>query len=427
MNKAELSAKWGKYCDTNQLVDDVRDLLVANHHRNTEHGVCKLLDKFFTNKENLIKLFTSSNHYIGNLRISTKQSFERQISYGDISNFFYKHRSEFWPDTLTTKKDDDGKEMMDYMVADAKFCNLSDIVGNKALTEMAEHLRQFRNDGVTCKSYNYNQESSNYVSFFRNNCYSTVQYDYKPSLIKDAPSFKAGMKTSRAFNAFCHYYGFDKRETYNKTFAQYADLVSALKRNMDFVISLNPLDYLTMSNGVSWHSCHNIAGGGWKGGCLSYMLDGTSIITYVVSDINSDEKIHNIPKFYRQMIHYDDGMFMQNRLYPQGNDGSTDLYNKFRGFVTEEFNGILSTDGNWHVEEGTEPCARHVNSDGVHYRDYRTNSRCNIFYPLSLGNKANAMLDKRMTVGHAGICCYCGCEYTEAGRLSHGNCIITER
>lgn len=421
MNKAELSAKWGKYCDTNQLVDDVRELLATYSHRNTEHGVCKLLDKFFTNKENLIKLFTSSNHYIGNLRISTKQPFERQISYGDISGFFYKHRGEFTSNRPFVKVDDNGKTMMEYMKADAKFCNLSDIVNNKALMEMAEHLRQFRNDGVTCESYNYNQQINSYLAFFRDNTFSTVQRDYMPIYSKKAPSFKVGMKMSRAFNAFCNYYGFDKRETYNKSFAEYADLVSALKRNMDFVISLNPLDYLTMSNGVSWHSCHNIAGGGWKGGCLSYMLDATSMITYVVGNIKSDPKIHNIPKFYRQMVHYDDGMFMQNRLYPQGNDGATDLYNKFRGFVTDEFNEILGTDGNWNVVEGSGACQHHVYSEGVHYRDYHSNSRCNVFYPHA---KANAMLHKRMTVGHSGICCYCGCEYTEASRLSHSNCTI---
>lgn len=423
MNKAELSAKWGKYCDTNTLVDDVMELLRVNGHRSSVHGVCKLLDAFFTNKEPLIKLVASSNHYIGNLRISTKQSFDRNINGNDIRNFFYYHGKEFVSDTPYSRVDDDGKQMLDYMKADAKFCNLSDIVGNKSMIEMIDKLRQFRADGVTVASFNRNQEINNYIAFFRQHPYSTVQYDREPVYDKKAPAFKTGMKTSRAFNAFCHYYGFDKRDTYNKSFATYADLVSALKRNMDFVISLNPLDYLTMSNGVSWHSCHNIADGGYKGGCLSYMLDETSLITYVVFDINSDAKIHTIPKYYRQMIHYKDDMFMQNRLYPQGNDGASDLYERFRGFVTEEFNEILGIEGDWDVEDGPNSCRGHVSSAGVHYRDYNYNNRCNIFYPHS---KASTASNTVMIVGHEGICCHCGRSFTESGRLSHRECTVRE-
>ena len=150
------------------------------------------------------------------------------------------------------------------------------------------------------------------------------------------------------------------------------------------------------------------------------MLDTTSIITYVVEDIASNAKPHEIPKYYRQMIHYHDGMFMQNRLYPQANDGATDLYSKFRGFVTEEFSEILGVEGNWNIEEGPRSCNDHVRSTGVHYRDYLYNSRCNIFYPAS---KANSINLKVMTVGHEGICTHCGHAYTECGRLAHyGSC-----
>lgn len=419
MNKLDLFSKWGKYCDTNQLVDDVMELVHTYGHRNTVHGVCSLLDKFFTNKESLIQLLASSNHYIGNLRISTKQSFERSLDYTALRNFFWQHSHEFCDYHPRSQVDDDGKVMMDYMKADAKTVSLFDLADSEPLKEMVAKLRQFRNDGTTVESFNYNEQINRYINFFKGHPYSSIQYDYEPDLDKKAPSFKAGMKTSRAFNAFCHYYGVDKRDTYNKSFAKYADLVSSLKRNMDFVISLNPLDYLMMSNGVSWHSCHNIQAGGWKGGCLSYMLDNTSIITYVVEDINSNPKIHLIPKNYRQMIHYSDGMFMQNRLYPQGNDGATDLYNRFRGFVIEEFNEILGNDSDWDVEEGSRVCCDHVRSSGVHYRDYHSNDRCNIFYPHA---KANSMARQIMRIGHEGICLHCGREYTEANRLSHSTC-----
>ena len=419
MNKAELSEKWGKYCDVNQLVDDVMSLLTVNRHRNTEHGVCKLLDKFFTNKETLIKLLSTSSHYIGNLRIKATHNFERAINYIDIRNFFYNHEREFMLNESLQRVDADGKAMMEYMKADAKFVNLFDIVDNKSMMEMRDKLFQFREDGVTVASYNRIYQHKRYLAYFRGSTSSFMQDDFIPCLDKNAPTLKAGTKTSRAFGTFCRYYGLDKKPTYNKTYAQYSDLVSPLKRKMDFVISLNPLDYLMMSNGVSWHSCHNIADGSHKGGCLSYMLDHTSMVTFVVENIDSNSSIHLIPKNYRQMIHYNDGLFMQNRLYPQANDGATDLQAQFRGYVTEEFAEILGVESNWDVEQGSNACRSHVESIGAHYRDYLSGYRTHIFYPHS---KATDIAYKMMTVGHNGVCTYCGNEYTECGRLAHAHC-----
>ena len=419
MNKAELNEKWSKYCDVNQLVDDVRVLLTTHNHRNTEHGVCTLLDKFFANKESLIQLISTSSHYIGNLRIKATHSFDRAINYVDIRNFFYEHEEEFMLGECLQRVDADGKAMMEYMKADSKFINIFDAVDNKAMMEMSAKLRQFREDGVTVASYNRIYQHQRYLAHFKGFTHYAMQEDFIPVLDKKAPTLKAGTKTSRAFGAFCRYYGLDKKPTYNKTYAKYADLVSPLKRNMDFVISLNPLDYLMMSNGVSWHSCHNIRDGSYKGGCLSYMLDHTSLITFVVEDINSNSSIHLIPKNYRQMIHYKDGMFMQNRLYPQANDGATDLYSAFRGYVTEEFTEILGVESNWDVEQGSNACRNHVDSIGAHYRDYLSGFRTHIFYPHS---KATDIAHKIMTVGHHGMCTYCGHEYTEWNRLAHSNC-----
>ena len=149
------------------------------------------------------------------------------------------------------------------------------------------------------------------------------------------------------------------------------------------------------------------------------MLDQTSLITFVVEDINSNAKIHLIPKNYRQMLHYGDGLFLQNRLYPAENDGATNLQAKFREFVTEEFAEILGVDGEWQVESGARVCSEHTMSRGVHYKDYTSGFRTHIFYPRA---KASEMVHKKIVVGSDGICPKCGREYSYASRLSHGNC-----
>ena len=47
MMKAELKERWGIYCDTDKLVDDMMALLTKYHHRNTEHGVGEILNTYF--------------------------------------------------------------------------------------------------------------------------------------------------------------------------------------------------------------------------------------------------------------------------------------------------------------------------------------------------------------------------------------------
>ena len=438
MNKNDLKQKWSKFCNTDKLVDEVCNMYTQNGHPNSIHGVCVMLDKFFTQKEPLIEMFIGSKNYIGNLRIATKREFDRNISSSEISNFFYTHLKDLDAIKMLEYVDENGKTFFDYFPTGKNAYNINNLPSVKEQNARRKIREKFTmvngKDFATNESYGKFDDFNYFMEEFKYLAKTTLPRDIVLRRNDDTPVLKKGTKTSRAFNAICHHYGVDKFNPtevsvndengnqigtrtvypYNKIFAAYADLVSDIKRKMYFVISLNPLDYLTMSNGVSWKSCHNIYDGCYKGGVLSYMLDNTSMVTFVVNEL--DEPIYEQPKFYRQMFHYSEGMFMQNRLYPQGNDGATDLYEKFRGFMTEEFNELLHADGNWEMEAGTRACKSHVHSDGNHYKDYHSNNSCNIFYPIASKNRLRYHI---MTVGHNGICAKCGKPYSVSGRLSH--------
>ena len=154
--------------------------------------------------------------------------------------------------------------------------------------------------------------------------------------------------------------------------------------------------------------------GQYCGGTLSYMLDSTSIITYVVSkggDAQDDGKI------YRNMFHYGANALIQGRIYPQGNDGSTDLYAKFRNFMHEEMSKMLDLgDDTWEVEGGTRACCNHSYSSGYYYRDYGHFAYCNVSYPK---NSRPGV----MNIGHNGICPCCGREITSSSAISHMSCM----
>lgn len=432
MTKQELSEKWSKYCNTDKLVDDAIELLINNGHRCSEHGVCILFDTYFTNKEPLIKLFMTSKHYIGDMRIAVAKEFDRDIDKKEIRRFFNNIYDKLHTDDMLEYTDKKGKTMFDCLLTGKKTFNIADLPNTTAQKKKLTEMQQFNLESrTTVDSYKKSREFWQYMIYFRNTLCSTIPNDYQ--VVAKAPILKAGTKTSRAFNKVCTYYGVDKlhpetvtieeNETtvektiypYNKVFAEYADMVSTLKRKMQFIISLNPLDYLTMSNGVNWKSCHNISDGCYKAGTISYMLDTTSIITFVVEKINND--IHKIPKVYRQMYHYKDNLFVQSRLYPQGNDGATNLYDKFREHVIKEFSSLIKANGEWTYERGTRACTTHINSIGKHYHDYEYNNDCGIFYPT---NKRSDICGLVMTVGHRTICVNCGREFDERARyLAH--------
>ena len=429
MNKRELNTKWSKYCNTNKLVDDAVALLREYGHNATEEGVCAMLDKYFTNKEPLIKMFATSKSYIGDMRIAVEREFFRAVNSNDVYRFFGNIGAKFYLNEFLRDKNEDGKTIFDYLITGKKMVDIDGLPNQKQQKERIAAIGQFNYDTFkTNKSHNELSDFYAYVDFFRNMTSPTVVKDYQWKA--NTPLLKKGTKTSRAFNAVCTHYGIDKLhpETkvingvtktvypYNKAFAEYSDLVSDLTRKMQFIISLNPLDYLTMSNGVNWVSCHNIRSGGCMGGTMSYMLDNVSIITFVVDKIEGD--IHKIPKVYRQMYHYENNLFIQSRLYPQGNDGATNLYDKFREYVIDEFTELLGIEGEWRSVVGNRSCNEHAKSatGSHHYPDYLYNKSTGIFYPV---NNEPSIRRHTMTIGCQPVCVKCGKILRDAGRLTH--------
>ena len=427
MNKKELGAKWAKYCNTDKLVDDAINLLRENKHNASEHGVCTLLDIYFTQKEPLIKLFMTSKNYIGGMRIAVVKEFERQVDSNDVYYFFQGVNTRFHLKELLKFMDSEEKTIWHYLCVGKNVVSIADLPSKEEQKEKIQNVKKFDlHNFATIESNRAYCDFYRYVRFFSSEPYSTLRRNFSISTA-NTPELKMGTKTSRAFNKVCVHYGIDKLapETktvngkektvypYDKAFAEYSDLVSNLTRKMHFVISLNPLDYLTMSSGVNWISCHNIKSGGAMGGTLSYMLDTTSMITFVVTELEGD--IHRIPKVYRQMYHYENNLFIQNRLYPQGNDGATNLYDKFRGFMIEEFSELLGAD-DWKHVIGRDACKSHIISVGVHYPDYNYNKGISIFYPR---NNEPSVRNHVMTIGHEGICVNCGKQYSRGSMLAH--------
>lgn len=434
MFKADLKARWGMYCDTDKLVDDMMALLNKYRHDCTEYGVCKILDVYFTNKKDLIDMFKTSENYVGNMRICVDVEMERNTAPSAI-----KHFCEEFPGKVEAKSvfykyvDENGKSLEDYSRTGVKRFKARQLCYGSIGTTFTDNVAnrsKFNGNGVFIPS----------VKEYDNFWYMIYGFRFSrgakldPATIDELTQYKingkfvAGMKTSRAFNRVCSIYGVDKLPNYNKLFAEYADMVSGLKRKLKFYISLNPLDYLTMSFGNSWSSCHTIDkknqrgmpnsySGMHCGGTMSYMLDGSSIITYVHTKATED---HEEGKLYRNMFHFNNGTLVQGRVYPQANDGATDLYKTFRRFMQIELTKLMGLNADDWVRR-TTACYENVASYGVHYRDYEHFDGCSVSYPREMPNAASNIV----IVGHSRICPWCGYEVSDnegSGYLHHANC-----
>ena len=434
MTKEELSTRWGSYTDTDKLVDDIRALLTHYSHRNTEHGVCKMLDTYFTNKEPLIRLLKGVDGFDENLRLITTKDFDRVTDINVIQTFLNRFiNTIITSGMLVTNVDKDGKTFKDYLKTGIPRFNISQLEDRnfvKTFNEIQSYLSAFDSNGNLIESVRRKDKWVSIMYIFDGISKSSLDEERASEICKklDSKKYAAGLKTSRAFNRVCEEFGVTAHKDYNKKFAEYADMVAGGTRKLDFVVSLNPYDYLTMSFGNSWSSCHTIDKGNLRGmpnnysgqycgGTISYMLDKTSIITYVV-DKGADPQTSG--KIYRNMFHYEDGLLVQGRVYPQGNDGATDLYTTFRTYMHDVLNDAINpTDTIWeHLIRGN--CGSYTYSDGAHYKDYQNYSSCNV------SRLNNGTHNETVHIGHYGICPYCGERFTSSNTLAHSSCTIRE-
>lgn len=418
MNKANIQEKWGRYCDTDSLVDTMMRLFTKYKIRNTEHGVCKMLDTYFTNKQPLIDLFAKSPNYVGNMRIVLDIEMERAVDGNEVDAFCKTFMEKVKADSVILKMvDSEGKTREDYLTNLG--CKLTpDEFSKKETKKLIESISSFAPNGATTESVH----NSELLQSFFQRCfgnYHLTTVDRECSLVRCAKeslptpvTLPHGMKTSRAFNKVCNTYGIDLLPNYNKLFAKYADMVSDLKRKLKFFISLNPLDYLTMSFGVSWQSCHNLRAGGWRGGTVSYMLDSTSFITFVHNEIPTKCEEG---KIYREMFHYYNGNLIQSRIYPSSNDGARDLYDFFGSLVCAELAKLENKTNLWD-RRNTYNEDYIKGNQSAQYPDY-SHHITNAHYMLE-GSKRAAI-----TIGAQRICAYCGKPLVNygCGALAHNS------
>lgn len=178
---------------------------------------------------------------------------------------------------------------------------------------------------------------------------------------------KSGMKTSRAMNKIFTFFGINNHKDYNAVFAQYADSPNPLKAVRKTALSIHLCDFLLMSNGTGWRSCHMIPDGEYSAGVLSYMNDNVSMVFYTFNKDYSEGEIFRADKITRTIFCYENGMLLQSRLYPKDEDIS--LRENQRALVQDALAKCLDMPNLWSKKSEYEQYV-YSHPDHTQYPDY---------------------------------------------------------
>jgi len=226
--------------------------------------------------------------------------------------------------------------------------------------------------------------------------------------------FKVHMnqKRSRVVGKFCRMFGVDQCEGYEQEFAKFGDALNPLKVSRYTVISVNPADFVMMSNGTSWRSCHNpdketYSGCNCSGG-ISHALDTSSIIMYTVHpDYEGD--LQMAPKVDRCVFFVDEkhNHFVQSKVYPDGSQQKSDEFREIFQMVWSQCTGEPNL---WKCERGTDDSIIQLGYNATCYPDFDCCGRNIIVHFYQSG--ADKETFELIEAGAEPICVECGCNHS---------------
>jgi len=220
---------------------------------------------------------------------------------------------------------------------------------------------------------------------------------------------------------------------WNYQYAQFCDGVNPTVTKGTAVISVNPIDFWTMSFGYHWASCHTIDkenrrrnehnySGCYCGGTESYMGDKASIIFYFLPDTFNGDHPELEDKIKRCVFYLGEDKLIQSRVYPDGRDGGDkSLAGDIRAIMQKVVAQLWDVPNYWDLAKGNRACREVTRSYGPHYRDYEHYSDCNVSYLKRIDGYKNV---NRISIGTDRIICpSCGEAHYSEENIFCGRCL----
>lgn len=253
------------------------------------------------------------------------------------------------------------------------------------------------------------------IQWLANYPYKFIDTDMKEHLQEIEYKTNEGQKVSRMLNSLFKQAGVDKLPDYNRLYAKIADAYNPLTVKRKSILSIHPCDFLHMSKGTGWQSCHNINDGCYMAGTLSYMGDEVSLIFYTIDDEYTGTQFYNREKITRNVFCYYDTMLMQSRLYPNNDE---DKKTNYREIVQKIFSDCDDIPNLWikkDFDEISNYCETH--EDALHYQDYIYEQ-----YKANISLQKNFEFKSKMIIGSTVYCLECGDIITNQEHLYCDDC-----
>jgi len=117
----------------------------------------------------------------------------------------------------------------------------------------------------------------------------------------------------------------DYKRYLNVTFDRLCTMLITKEETLNVIISTNIFDFITMSWGNSWRSCHYYVDGDYRVGCFNLALDYTTALIFTEND--QGEKIN------RQTVNFIDNKIVYGRIY---GDNNVDLFSAIQSHLSNE-------------------------------------------------------------------------------------------
>jgi hypothetical protein len=189
------------------------------------------------------------------------------------------------------------------------------------------------------------------------------------------------------------------------------DALKERTKTYDLRLSINPLDFVSMSESDYFSSCHRISDGCYRQGCLSYMNDGASIIVKVYeADAVSVEDMPTTRDFIaRLVVCLNDSAVIISRCYPLG-DNVQALIDSIRAETLKALN--LSPLKTFASLDELSDYGINVYDNGAHYRDYKAYNWTDNGGIVAYALKESSDNLNYLEIGASAYCLTCG-EYLD--------------
>ena len=405
--------------DAKDIVRESFDLLTAREWDGvTEEGIAANLETSLYMKNPKLMRFKENPWYNGNLQLVMPIKVKRDVSFSSAKRCLNSMIDNMFDEPKSATPE--GKYPSDFIeeMAGSKVISFDEIKNGYTKAIISKLHEEFDGDLCSRRTQTLIDKMIHAIDIVKNNIDERISVEQAEALNEwfelDKKKFIAGQKTSKVVKRILDMSN-NYMEYYNDLFTTFGNAINQYESDGYFVVSLNFLDYLRMSDGVSWSSCqttdyHNTRHmsnhyhGAYVQGCLSYANDGVSMVTYVIdakgADPNHPDRTY---KINRCMFHVSDDFkqIIQGRVYPNGRDDSscTNVYDTyFDNFL--KIMGLNKSDY-YLVGRADENC--NVRDCGSNYRDYYEYSDPRLFL-------ANGKSNDIMKIGNIGYSCADGDE-----------------